>query len=39
MAERPYKELRHKLTVGKGIIYNGDIIIPLQSLRSTKRYT
>lgn len=33
MAERPYKESRHKLTVEKGIICNGDIIILLHSLR------
>lgn len=33
IAERPYKESRHKLTGKKGIICNGDIIIPPQSLR------
>lgn len=33
MAEWPYKESQPKLTVEKGIICNGDIIIPPQSLR------
>ena len=33
MEKRPYKESRHKLTIEKGIICNGDIIKPPQSLR------
>ena len=27
-AERPYKEIRHKLMIEHGVIYNGDLIIP-----------
>ena len=27
-AEKPYKEIRHKLTIEHGVIFNGDLIIP-----------
>ena len=30
-AERPYKENRHKLTIDRGIICNGDLLVPPQS--------
>ena len=33
MAERPFKEMRPKITREKGIICNGDIIVSLQTLR------
>ena len=36
MAKRPYKESKHKITVEKDIICNGNIIITPQSLR--KKY-
>lgn len=41
VAETFYKESKHKLTVEKGIIYNGDIIIHPTKFkkRSTKRCT
>ena len=33
MAERPYKEVRHKLTMDKGIICNGDLVVPPRRMR------
>ena len=30
-AERPYKEIRHKLTIEHGVICNGDLTIPLET--------
>ena len=33
MTERPFKETRHKLTIVKGIICDGDIIVPSKILR------
>ena len=33
IAERPYKENRHKLTMDRGIICNGDLLVPPQSMR------
>ena len=32
-AERPYKENRHKLTMDRGILCNGDLLVPPQSMR------
>ena len=32
-AERLYKEIRHKLTIGHGVICNGDLIIPSETQR------
>ena len=32
-AERPYKEIRHKLTLENGVIYNGDLIISPETQR------
>ena len=31
--ERPYKEIRHKLKIEHGVIYNGDLIIPPETQR------
>ena len=32
-AERPYKEIRHTLTIEYGVIYNGYLIIPTETQR------
>ena len=32
-AERPYKEIRHKLTIEHGVICEGDLIIPPETQR------
>ena len=32
-AERPYKEVKHKLTMDKGVICNGDLVVPPQKMR------
>ena len=31
--ERPYKEIRHKLTIEQGVICNGDLLIPPETQR------
>ena len=32
-AERPYKEVRHRLTIEDDLICNGDMIVPLQTVK------
>ena len=33
IAEKPFKEVRHKLTIERGVIFSEDAIVPLQILR------
>ena len=35
--KRPYKEIRHKLTIERGVICNGDLIIPLETHSHTQK--
>ena len=32
-AEWPYKEVRHRLTIDNDIIFNGDLIVPPQTVK------
>ena len=32
-AERPYKEVKHKLTMDRGVVCNGDLVVPPQKMR------
>ena len=34
-AGRPYKEVRHKLTLHNDVICNGDLIVPLPTVKRT----
>lgn len=34
MAERPYKAIRHKLTIESGVICNGYLVIPPETQRN-----
>lgn len=31
--ERPYKEIRYKLTIENGVVCNGDLVVPPESCR------